>query len=183
MSISLESDHKVQDHEQLKLETFQRSSSQSIHPPLSSIDLKRPQTILDEPSTSSVPTPSSISNLQVDYVIVFSLLPIQADRRPTRSEDDKDRSEQDERSYRTDRLIEEYQLLIHRLKSTGLSVTSRPGSKSSHELLILVTAHNETRIEQEIQAERYRIISHLQKLPSRSISSLRLLPSNSRGPK
>ncbi|EFP85529.2 uncharacterized protein PGTG_11885 [Puccinia graminis f. sp. tritici CRL 75-36-700-3] len=93
------------------------------------------------------PITKNFSNLQVDYVIVFSLSPL-----PNQNKLKKQAI--DERSKHTKELLEEYQLLIQRLKSAGLSATSRPGSKGSNQLLILVTAHNETRIKQEIQAER-----------------------------
>lgn len=95
------------------------------------------------PAASNQQQSENFSQLQVDYVIVFSLLPLQPKK-----------SGIEDKSVQTNQLIEEYQLLIQRLKSAGLSATSRPGSKGSNELLILVTAHNETRIKQEIQAER-----------------------------
>ncbi|KNZ49712.1 uncharacterized protein VP01_4835g2 [Puccinia sorghi] len=107
------------------------SANKEVHP--SKVTDKNP---LDRPINSTI-------QLQVDYVIVFSLLPLQPKK-----------SGIEDKSVQTNQLIEEYQLLIQRLKSAGLSATSRPGSKGSNELLILVTAHNETRIKQEIQAER-----------------------------
>jgi hypothetical protein len=91
-----------------------------------------------------------IIQLQVDYVIVFSLLPLQSTVKSART-DHQDTT----RAAHAKELADEYQLIIQRLKSAGLSATGRIGSKGSNELLILVTAHNETRIKQEIQAERY----------------------------
>lgn len=90
-----------------------------------------------------------IIQLQVDYVIVFSLLPLQSTVKSART-DHQDTT----RAAHAKELADEYQLIIQRLKSAGLSATGRIGSKGSNELLILVTAHNETRIKQEIQAER-----------------------------
>ncbi|KAI9619714.1 hypothetical protein H4Q26_014096 [Puccinia striiformis f. sp. tritici PST-130] len=94
----------------------------------------------EEPTIKADKQPSK---LQVDYVIVFSLLPLRSKKQ-----------QQKDRKTGTKELVEEYELLVQRLKAVGLSVTSRPGSKKSNELLILVTAHDETRIKEEIQAER-----------------------------
>ncbi|WAQ84023.1 hypothetical protein PtA15_4A474 [Puccinia triticina] len=91
--------------------------------------------------------PNDFSQLQVDYVIVFSLSPLPHQPKLRKQAID-------DRARHRSQLLEEYQLLVQRLKSAGLSATSRPGSKASNELLILVTAHNETRIKEEIQAER-----------------------------
>ncbi|MBW0492558.1 hypothetical protein O181_032273 [Austropuccinia psidii MF-1] len=95
----------------------------------------------EEQSVSQDSSNSSFTNLQVDYVIVFSLLPLNKEKVLDKAAHAKE-------------LLEEYNLLIDRLKTVGLSATGRLGAKGTHEVLILVTAHDETRIKEEIHAER-----------------------------
>ncbi|OAV90674.1 hypothetical protein PTTG_05613 [Puccinia triticina 1-1 BBBD Race 1] len=66
--------------------------------------------------------PNDFSQLQVDYVIVFSLSPLPHQPKLRKQAID-------DRARHRSQLLEEYQLLVQRLKSAGLSATSRPGSK------------------------------------------------------
>ncbi|KAH9818115.1 calcium-activated chloride channel-domain-containing protein [Melampsora americana] len=84
---------------------------------------------------------SKRSQVKVDYVIVFSLKPL-------------NREKVEDKAKYTNQLKEEYTNLLSRLHEVGLSAIGRPGAKGSDELLILVTALDESRISKEVENER-----------------------------
>ncbi|KAH9810692.1 calcium-activated chloride channel-domain-containing protein [Melampsora americana] len=84
---------------------------------------------------------SKRSQVKVDYVIVFSLKPL-------------NREKVEDKAKYINQLKEEYTTLLSRLHEVGLRAIGRPGAKGSDELLILVTALDESRISKEVENER-----------------------------
>ncbi|CAH7688249.1 calcium-activated chloride channel-domain-containing protein [Phakopsora pachyrhizi] len=84
---------------------------------------------------------NSLSDVCIDYVIVFSLKPL-------------DGKVMKDKSAHEAGLKTEYLALMDRLRNAGLSAISRPGNDSTEELLILISALDESLIQKEVEAER-----------------------------
>ncbi|KAG0151035.1 hypothetical protein CROQUDRAFT_651552 [Cronartium quercuum f. sp. fusiforme G11] len=82
-----------------------------------------------------------LPQVQIDYVIVFSLSPL-------------NKHAATDKAVQAAALKEEYANLMSRLNAAGLTARGRPGAKGSDELLILVTCQNESRIVREVEGER-----------------------------